>query len=321
MMRSIVPAALTCLALASWSSAQTLTLTQAGTIPGPADMVKVQDGYAYVSAGKTLTIVDVRNLAAPVRMGTITFPELIWGLMIAGSRVYVACDVAGLAIVDVSNKASPALTATLKTPGQAKNVAIHGTNALVADHIAGIDVVDISSPAMPKLLDSFFVDGFAKDVAVRGSLAYALDQPAGLTILELAKTGGVSPAAAITIRNPIPLRAQLAVSPEAAMPRLAVVVGGGPLQVYDVSNPKAPVAAAVFRTPGAALRVALDRTRAFVADGPAGLQVVDMSVPANPSVMATHKTASPARDVAVDGDTIFVVTGNEGVVMLKASPQ
>jgi hypothetical protein len=89
------------------------------------------------------------------------------------------------------------------------------------------------------------------------------------------------------------------------------------LQVYDVSNPAAMARAAVYRTPGAAQRVSVRGTRAYVADGPSGLQVVDLSTPSQPAIVASHTTAMPARDVDVAGSLVFVVVGTDSVVILR----
>jgi hypothetical protein len=300
-------------------SAQTVNFTPVGSIAGPADLIKVNGGFAYVSAGKTLTIVDITNPAAPKPAGAYTFPELIWGFTVAGPTVYVAADTYGLGILDVSNSAAPVLRGALKTPGQAKNVAPFGRTVLVADHVSGIDLVDVSTPATPVLAGSFFVDGFAKDVVTRGTLAFALDQPAGLSVFDLGKSGSFEPSAMVTLANPIALRAQLDVSQNLANegPRVAVVVGGGPIQVYDVSNRQAMTHAASYRTPGFSQRVALQGTRAYVADGPAGLQVVDLSTPSKPGIVGSYKTASPARDVAVAGSLVFVIVASGEVLILR----
>jgi len=298
--------------------AQTITLTPVGAIAGPADLVGFGAGYAYLAAGKTLSIVDIANPAVPRRAGSFTFPELIWGFTVAGSTAYVAADTYGLGILDVSNPSAPVLRGMLKTPGQAKNVTLSGTRALVADHVSGIDVVDVSTPSRPVLAGSFFVDGFAKDVVAAGAAAFALDQPAGLYAFDLTRPGSFDPASTVMLTNPVGLRAQLAVSPlSSAGRRLAVVAGGGPLQIYDVSNQQAMALAATFRTPGAAQRVSFSGTRAYVADGPAGLQVVELSSPSTPAIAASYKTDAPARDVAVDGSLVLVVVGAGDVLILR----
>jgi len=170
-------------------AADSVTLAPVGTIPGPADLVQVQDTHAYVVADKTLTIADISNPASPMRLGAYTFPEKIWGFRVVASLVYVADDFFGLGILDVSNAAAPALLGSFKTPGQAKNVAVFGTKAVVADHMSGVDFIDVSNRARPVSLGSFFVDGYARDVVVAGPLAYAVDAPAGLYVFDLSKPG------------------------------------------------------------------------------------------------------------------------------------
>src|SRR4029450_1403858 len=91
--------------------------------------------------------------------------------------------------------------------------------------------------------------------------------------------------------------------------KLAVLAGGGSLQVYDISMPTAPVKVSTFRTPGGGLRIAVQGTLVYVADGTAGLQVVDLSDPSRPQIVGAHKTASPARDVAVAGPLVFLAVG------------
>jgi hypothetical protein len=298
-------------------AAQTTTFVQVGSIAGPADLIEVQGKYAYIASGKTLTIIDVGDPAAPKRAGSYTFPELIWGFTLAGDIVYVAADTYGLGILDVASPATPVLRASLRTPGQAKSVAVASNRAFVADHVRGIDVVSLSPAAGPALVTSYFVDGFAKDVVVRGNVLYAIDQPTGLNLFDLSKPAVLDPAGTLSLRSAIPLRAQLDVSDASAPARLAVVVGGGPIQIYDVTNATAPKAVTMYRTPGAAQRVSLQGTDLYVADGPAGLQMVDLSSPLAPVIKASFKTGSPARDVAVAGPLVFVVSGGEEVLILR----
>jgi hypothetical protein len=73
--------------------------------------------------------------------------------------------------------------------------------------------------------------------------------------------------------------------------------------------PTAPVKVSTFPTPGGGLRIAVQGTLVYVADGVEGLQVVDLSDPSRPHVVVAHKTASPVRDVAVAGPLVFLAVG------------
>jgi hypothetical protein len=308
-----------CMALLTTASVlvygQGTTFVQVGSIDGPADLVEAQGDYVYIAAGKTLTVVDVHDPAAPKPVGSYAFPELIWGVTLSGNTAYVAVDTAGLAILDVSRPFMPVLRASVKTPGQAKGVAVTSNIAFVADHIRGIDIVRLDTSAAPAIVGDRFVDGFAKDVVIRGNVLYAIDQPNGLTLFDA--NAEAAQLGSLMLVTPIPLRAQLEVSEAAATPRLAVVVGGGPLQIYDVTNPKALKAVPAYQTPGNAQRVQLKGSDLYVADGQAGLEVVSLAAPAMPVISGTFRTPMPARDVAVSGPLTFVVSGPERVLILR----
>ena len=312
-MRQVLTAALMLAAYPAF--AQTLAFTPAGSIAGPADLVEAAGTQLYVAGGKTLTIYDVGTAAAPMPLGTFTFPDLIWNMAAVDSTLYLAIDTSGLAILDVSKPGTPVLRGSIKTPGQAKAVALSGSRAYVADHVRGIDVIDLSSPAKPVLMTSLFVDGFAKDVFVRGTSLYTLDQPNGLNVFDLASPTLTDSVGRLTLKVPIQLRSQMEVS-DSPSPRLAIVAGGGPLQIHDVSDARAPRHVTIVKTPGNAQRIAIQGNRVYVADGPAGLTVLDVTNPAAPAVAGGFKMAGPARDVAVAGSSVFVVAG-AGVVILS----
>ena len=312
------------IALAAVSvSAQTLKFSPVGSIPGPADMVRVQGEYAYVAAGRTLTVVDISNPAAPKRQGAYTFPEEIWSFRVAGAFAYVGVNFFGLGILDVSNAAAPTLRGSFKTPGQAKTGAVSGTKVLVVDHMEGILLVDVSNPAAPVSLGSFFLDGYARDVVTSGSMAYAVDSPTGLYVFDLSMPGPLEPVG--VIHSGTALRSvEVAEASAAESPNHVYLVGGGSLQVYDVSDPAAPVEVTTHRPPGGAQRVSVGGTLAYVAAGQAGLQVVDLSTPSALRLVGAYPTARPARDVAVADSLVCLVVGGQGgtgeVLILRQTP-
>jgi hypothetical protein len=301
------------------AAAQTMRFLPAGSIPGPADLIEVRGTRAYVVSGKTLTVFDVSDPRNPVGRGAHTFPDKIWGILVAEPLVYVAADLTGVGILDVSSPSAPVLRATVKTPGQAKNIALVGKTALVADHMSGIDFLDVSSADTPVVRESFFLEGYARDVASAGSLAYAIDAPAGLYVFDLTAPGPIEPKNA---QQSATAPASIVLSDEPT-PSLAVLVGGGLLQAYDLATPGAPTKAATFKTAsGRPLRAAMKGRVAYVADGREGLQVVDFSDRAAPRLAGAYKTAAPARDVAVSGPLVFIALGTEedGEVLILRVP-
>jgi hypothetical protein len=316
-------------ATGAFLSAQSVQLVLAGRIPGAAEMVGAHGDYVYLAADRTLTIFDVSNPASPKRGGAYTFPDKIWGLKVIGSLIYVAADKSGLGILDVSNAQTPKLQGFFKTPGQAKSVAVVGKTALVADHMSGVDFVDLSNPARPASLGSFYLEGYARAVTASGSMAAAVDSPTGLYVFDLSKPAPLEP---VGTEQSAERPASVELSDPALSQGLniAVLVGGGSLQLYDVSKPAAPMKVSTFHTPsGRPQRAALDGKTAYVADSSAGLQVVDLSTPAAPRLVGEYRTAGQALDVAISDSLVFLLVGQTGsstatgggeTVILKRKP-
>ena len=286
-------------------SAAAQDLVQLGVIRAPADLVAVSGDLAYVVAERTLTVFDISNPGQPARKGSYVFPDKIWGIEAIGTLVYAAVDKFGLGIVDVSNPATPTLRGSLKTPGQSKSVTIVGSTALVADHMSGVNFIDVSNPAKPTSSGEYFLEGYARAVASSGSIAVAVDAPTGLYVFDMSKPGHLEPIG--TQQNAErPTSVELSDPSETQGRKLAVLVGSGMLQIYDVTNPVAPVKAATFKTSNGRLQgVALRGALAYVADG-AGVQIVDLTTPTMPRLVGGFNTNAPARSVAVTDAVVLV---------------
>ncbi len=296
--------------------AQTIAVTQIGRIPDAVDSVEIATGHAFTASAKVLTSYDLAAPQSPQKRGTHTFPEEIWSFRIDGSFIYAGVNFYGLGILDISSPGAPRLRGAFKTPGQAKVGAIFGTRAVVIDHMEGVVDVDVSNPATPVSKGSFFLDGYARDVVSKGAMAYAVDSPAGLYVFDLARSGPLEPVAAVQSGTALRM---LEVTDLPDGRRVAVLVGGGALQLYDVTTGRTPTALAVLKTPGGAQRVTLQGTHAYVADAQAGLQIVDIAKPESPRIVGTYATRTAARDAAVSGDLVLVATTEE-VVVLRVGP-
>ena len=289
------------------TTAQTGTFVPVGAIEGRADLVRAVDGRLYVTGGRTLTIYDISEPAAPVELGAHELPEEVWGFRVAGDRVYVGNNFSGLALLDVSDPRAPALLGTHKTLGQTKIGAVYGSRVGLIDHMEGFVLIDVSNERAPEGVGSFYLDGYARDVVTVGSMAYATDSPSGLYIFDLSKDGEPEPVA--VLHGPNAPRFIEAVAVEGG-PTLVAGAGGGNLQVYDVTDSTAPVRAPSFETPGRVARIAFVGSTAFVADGPAGFHLVDLADPSSPTLVASHSTARAVWDIAATDTHVFIVTGD-----------
>lgn len=289
------------------AEAQAVTLTQVGTIPGPAEHVRVQGDFAYVSRHTDFTIWDVSNPASPTRQGTVQMPEEIWGFRVRGARAFVGANFFGVAIVDISDPTAPRVISNHKTLGQAKIGAVYENRVVLIDHMEGMVMVDISDEITPSGAGSFFLDGYARDVVTSGRMAYATDSPTGLYVFDLSQPGEPNPVG--VLHAPAAPRA-IEVQREVGEPSgILAGAGGGHLQIYDATDPTAPVKSATFETPGRAARVAMSGSHVFVADTDTGVTIVDISTPSAPTGVGAFVTDAPARDIAATATHVFVVVG------------
>ena len=289
------------------ASAQTVTLESVGVIPGPAEHVRVQGDYVYVSHHTTFTVWDVSNPAAPRKMGSTEFPEEIWGFRVRGDRAYVGANFFGVGILDLSDPAAPRLLGSHKTLGQTKIGAVYENRVVLIDHMEGMVMVDATDESAPTSAGSFFLDGYARDVVTSGKMAYATDSPTGLYVFDLSVPGEPTPVG--ILHAPASPRFIEVQREEGEPSGILAGAGGGQLQIYDASNPAIPVKAATFETPGRPSRVAMTGSLVYVADSQAGVTIVDISTPSAPKAVGTFQTDAPARDIAATDTVVVVVVG------------
>ena len=219
-------------------AARAAPLHKSPRFPAPPISFEVHGNRAYVVGHGSLRIFDIANLRRRASSVPTPSPRRSGASKWSDPLIYVAADFYGLGILDVSNPAAPRLRGSLKTPGQAKNVAVVGTKAAIADHMSGVDFVDISNADKPTMLGSFYVEGYAREVAAFGSMAYAVDAPTGVYVFDMTQPGALEP---VHTQQTATAPGMIVVSdPKAARPNLAVLVGGGSLQVYDLTKPSAP---------------------------------------------------------------------------------
>ena len=190
--------------------------------------------------------------------------------------------------------------------------------------MSGVDIVDISNQAKPVLLGSAYLDGYARDVATSGAFAVAVDNPTGVYVFDMAGGDPLEPITSLQSAT-APQQVEMAeISAGAGRtdrrpgrqrtvrspPRREAEAGdkprGGSIQLFDVTNPTAPVFLGAYPTASGQRRVAVKGSLVYVADGADGVQVLDISTPSKATVVGRFKTPKPARDVAV-GDAVIAV--------------
>jgi hypothetical protein len=103
--------------------------------------VFVQDNYAYVPVGITLTILDVSAPSNPTKVGYVALPDTALGVYVHEGLAYVADRESGLRIIDVSSPSSLVEVGFYDTPGYARSVYVHEGLAYVADEYEGLIIL------------------------------------------------------------------------------------------------------------------------------------------------------------------------------------
>lgn len=272
--------------------------------------VTVSESAVYVAAGSEG--LHVYDLAHPEhrRLAVFDAPpfNLSWKVALLGDRVFLGIRAEGVTIIDVRNPSGPQPLGEISPLTNAQGVATRGNFAFVASASQGMRVVDFTNVQRPRERGRGDDDPSGA-IAATGNRAYTCgvglrvydtsdpDRPALLGI-ERASEGG---------RDLVARGTSLYLASETE------------LQIWDVSNPAAPIKSSRLSFPVGGL----DRTAgvegldvvgsmAFV-DRERGVSAVDVSDPRNPILLGSLATDSLTSDVCAVDQYVYAVTAGGGL--------
>jgi hypothetical protein len=150
--------------------------------PDPSD-VQVVGTYAYLAAGPAgLNVIDVSHPQHPTWMGRYSTPQAS-KLDVEYPYAYLAAGTNGIMVVDVSQPMSPALITSHLTPGSATEIDVAGGHIYVATD-RSLEVLETRPSGQVRHVGS--MQGAASGVAVHGRFAYVAAGPEGLVTLDVA---------------------------------------------------------------------------------------------------------------------------------------
>ena len=139
-------------------------------IPGYANNVDVQGGYAYVAAGSAgLQIVDVVDRAYPSIVGSVDTTGIAIDVKVRGNYAYLADGEAGLVIVDITDPVVPVILSATVTIGIAQDLVLQSDFAYVAGS-GGVEIFNILDPLNVFSVGSTSTLTGIKGVAVENNL-------------------------------------------------------------------------------------------------------------------------------------------------------
>jgi hypothetical protein len=265
--------------------------------------IAVDGNFAYVisecgdSCFSPFDVLGVADPSNPTLLGHSTISWSSRGIVVRGNRAYTTGFTANPNYVRVIDVTDPTKALTLNAfQGEFTSplgIFVLGPYAYVTDYGGDkLDIVDIANPALIPPQD-YYEGGPFPDLPLAGTVA----------------TGAGPSSVAVAGSYAYVLDAR-----------------SNTLQVFDVSNPKAPSlvsATGLGRQAGQAVFSALDvvGSTVYIAnDATNSLQVVDATDPANPVLSATVATGGGPQSIAVDGGYAFVaVRGDNGVQVFDVS--
>lgn len=288
----------------SWSEVHDTELV--GQEPfGPANSAYIHNGYAYLCAGGSLIILDVKDPADLIEVGQVaTSGNLGLKVYVSDNLAYVA-DYGDFRILDVSSPESPKEIGSLAKIGGITDIYESKGYCYVVVY-KGLYIIDAREPAKPKILGTYEKPGL-KGVQVSGNYAYVTGDE-GLCVVDVSDPSNPKEVSSTaTPGNGTGL---------CLSGIYAYIADGkdGGMRTVDISDPGKPKEVGFADTPGDANGVCISGSLAYVADGDEGIQVIDVSDPKTPKEVASYFTGGYVRQIQVVGDYAFAVDGDLRVI-------
>lgn len=267
------------------------------------DVVYRSGSVAYICGSGGFSILNLSNLAAPVRTGHLSRPaqEPLTNCAVRGNYALVCAVESGLHVVSISNPANPVRNSTFGIGAYHFEDAQFLTNQTAVCCIgnAGLGVVSIASPVAPAW-QNFYTQGltYARAAALSPdqNFVYVADE-SGLVIYSRAGS-----ALSYVANLPLPVHG---VDIAADNARVYIAQGTAGVAIIGVADPAAPVLLGQFSTSGLSNKISLSGNYLSVANWD-DFEIYNISDPGAVTLAGYRFTPERAMCVAMTGDTLLV---------------
>ena len=259
-------------------------------LPGWAFAVETSGAALHVATGSQgLHTLNIADPSQPLAAGTYAIPmRLTWKVAVANGRAFVGVRNEGVHIVDVTQPPALPRVGTIAPLVGAGPLAVRGDFAYLLAGERGLRVFDLSVPGRLRPRGSFDATGERGGcIATVGDRhVYVCGNPQFRAQLDVIDVSNVDQLSMVTSIPASGGGGAIELLHQESLLYMPNEVG---LEVFDVSNPAAPVSRGriefVPATTGAS-SIAVNGTTAFVNAGPQGLNAVDVSNPASMHIIA-----------------------------------
>jgi len=257
----------------NWSYSQHLELI--GRAAGRARDICVVKDYAYICAGGSLLILDLRDNANIKEIARIDTPGRLEAICIFGNYAYLADSNnpnGGIWIIDISDPKSPQNVA--KIPHPANSIRISNSYAYFTSQNS-LQIWDISNLREPKEVSRHFILMEPRNVQITDKYAYIVGWMGGLVIIDISNPYVPKEVSFFQSQDDIPEETKaIDVSGSYAYVAYKHSQSKG-LRIMDLSDPSNPKAICFYDTGSGVSDICVTNNNAYIAAGNAGLIVLE----------------------------------------------
>lgn len=297
------------------------------SVPGtPGSMaVELVGKRLYTLSAGGLTVYAVDEPKAPKLIGRVEGLGNVRQMAVRGNIAYVTARQDGLWIVDVSEPSAPQVLSHFETVELATGLDVAGDVAFVGLRVYGVQAIDVSDPRNPRHMSAYKTSE-SQSVLYHDGLLYSGDWAMGeitvfdasdlrnLKVLSLAKLDGYGDGVCVSGDC---LFAATGHHAKSGAEELREGAGHG-LEIFDVSDPRAPGKLSVTKFPRFLLRAndfwtpRVCGNTCFVADTGNGVFVLDVGKPEAPTFLG-HLTL-PVPPGSKESDSVGGIAVGDGVL-------
>ena len=310
------------------------SFTRLGFFP---ENVYVQNNHAYVANHSDgLTIMDVTDARTPYVVGNLNENVSVESMKIKDSYMYLVGD--ALKILDITNPAKPVFHSSMG------NIPLHSSYSAVAKNFAFKDnylyiptkqelkVIDISSPKIPLVESILDLENKEYDfygIAVKGNYAFITDDSGKdsgtLKVIDITnpkKTSMISstPFAEHYYPYNICIKDNYAYITTHFYQYGAPYVYSAKVEVFDISDPKSPVAVKSLDFNGSLKNIAMNDKYACVGVEEVSsdktqyyLKIIDITNPGSPVIKGSVSADIKESNIAIQGNYAYVAGSGTSV--------
>ncbi len=273
--------------------------------------------FLLIAGGKAgLVVLDVSDITQPVYVSNIDNDyQGVLAFVKKGDNVYICTEFTDFYSIDISDIYNPEQVEDFYLDGHhSLGIAIKDDTIMLANSNYGIRLFDVSDSTIEQI-GAFESTGRVIDCQAVGNHAYVAAGHNGLQVIDL--TDPAMPKTVAAVKTEAYANGLFVNGSHVYVAELDYKAGsGGFLEIFDISNPSAPVYSGKVSLNGEPYDVVVENSTAYVTCLTKGVTLVNVSNPASPLIIAEFNTKGIAYKPTLWGNILLLADGMDGLVAI-----